>query len=250
MIKCYALIVAYDGTGFYGWVPQPGLPTIAQVMQDTFYAVFKQKIALVGASRTDAGVHSLGQVVRFHASIDLCVGTIKKVWNARLPESIVIRSLEEFPENTFNPFYAIAYKTYYYHFFLERPLPFLSRYAFYAPRVDNLSRLNEVLQLFVGTHDFTSFSTGIPIGENPVCRIDSINFSYFKRFRMYQISITGDRFLRHMVRRLVGAAFLVAEKKARVSIHEVADIFDQKKINSLLPTAPAKGLLLYKICYK
>jgi len=250
MIKCYAIIVAYDGTGFYGWVPQPGLPTIAQVMQDTFYAIFRQKIALVGASRTDAGVHSLGQVVRFHADIDLCVDTIKKVWNARLPESIVIRSLEEFSENSFNPFYAIAYKTYYYHFFLDRPLPFLSRYGLYVPSMGDLSRVDQVLQLFVGTHDFTSFSTGMPIGDNPICRIDSIHLSYFKRFNTYQISITGNRFLRHMVRRFVGAAFLIAEKKARVSIDEVAVIFDQKKINSLLPTAPAKGLLLYKICYK
>ncbi|MCX5924911.1 MAG: tRNA pseudouridine(38-40) synthase TruA [Candidatus Dependentiae bacterium] len=244
----YKIIIAYDGTGLYGWAQQPGLPSVTQIMQDTFYDIFKQKIALVGASRTDAGVHALGQVARFHTSIPIDVKAMHKAWSARLPGSLVIRSLEPALEH-FHPFHGIHNKTYYYHFFLTRPLPFLDRYGLYCQGDFDKERFNEVLQLFVGTHDFTSFSTGLPIGDNPLCTIETINVHYFRRLGMYQVSITGNRFLRHMVRRLIGAALLSAQKKDKISVADIKIVLEEKNSNHFLPNAPAKGLLLYKIRY-
>lgn len=252
-MKRYKIVVAYDGTDFCGWAPQPEMVSVTQVMQDVYYAVFRERIALVGASRTDAGVHALGQVARFHSCINVDIATMRNAWNARLPATIVIRSLE-YAADDFHPHHAIQYKTYYYHFFLTRPLPFFQRYGAYFPGAFDMNRLCETLQLFVGIHDFTAFSTGNPIGDNPLCTLDSIEVKYIKSFGVWRISITGDRFLRHMVRRIVGAAFTCAQKKDSLSVAEaVAEVkhtFVTKNTNNCLLNAPAKGLLLYKVCYK
>lgn len=248
-MNCYKIVIAYDGTEFYGWTLQPGLPSVAKILQDIFYDVFKEKIALVGASRTDAGVHALGQVARFYAHTAVDVVTMSKAWSALLPGTIVIRSLE-LVVDSFHPHHGILNKTYYYHFFLHRPLPFFQRYGLHCKGPFDSERLSRVLQLFVGTHDFTAFSSGTPIGDNPLCTIEKIEVQHIKRFGVYQISITGNRFLRHMVRRIVGAAFMGAQKKDILSIAQVQTIFEAKNPNHYLPNAPAKGLLLYKIRYK
>lgn len=252
-MKRYKIVIAYDGTDFCGWAPQPTMASVAQVMQDTFYTIFREQIVLVGASRTDAGVHALGQVARFHSSVEVDVATMHNAWNARLPTTIVIRSLECVADG-FHPHHAIQNKTYYYHFFLTRPLPFFQRYGAYFPGKFDHDRLNKTLELFVGTHDFTAFSTGTPIGDNPVCTLDRIEVKYIKRFDAWRISITGDRFLRHMVRRIVGAAFTCAQKRDGLSVEAavaaVQHTFVTKNTNNCLLNAPAKGLLLYKVCYK
>lgn len=245
----YKLVVAYDGTDFYGWTPQPELRSVAQVMQDVFHEVFKKKISLVGASRTDAGVHALGQVARFHTDVGIEVNAMRKAWNARLPGTIVIRSLEHASDD-FHPHHNIINKTYYYHFFLSRPLPFVHRYGVHCHGNFDMQHLHQVLQLFVGTHDFSSFSTGEPIGSNPICTIQSINVQRIKRFGVYQISITGNRFLRHMVRRMVGAALMSAQKKNNLSVADVQLFLDAKDSRNCLLNAPSHGLLLYKVLYK
>jgi len=102
----YKLIIAYDGSDFAGWQVQPGQPSIVRTMQDAFAHIFDKKIFVIGASRTDAGVHVLGQVAKFEADYSVDEQTMRWAWNNALPKSIVIRTLEQVSDQ-FHPFHNI-----------------------------------------------------------------------------------------------------------------------------------------------
>lgn len=242
----YKLIVAYDGTDFSGWAKQPHKKSIADELRHAFIKSFGQEPHFLGASRTDAGVHALGQTVLLKTELILNPQYIKDAMSNLLPESIVIRSLETAPER-FHPFHNVEYKVYWYHVFPERPLPFLARYGWYYQWPIDIEKLNECLKVFEGTHDFRSFSSGWD-RENTVRTIDAINIHFIKRYNVYRIEIVGQKFLQHMIRRIVGACIKVAASPT-VSIDTLRVALAEEHPRQLLPNAPAKGLLLYKIRY-
>ena len=203
----YKLIVAYDGTAYHGWQLQPDLPTITGLLQSRFHSVFKIPIKITGASRTDAGVHALGQVAAFSLDIEIDPGKLLFAWNNALPHDIVIRSLEVAPDD-YHPQRKVIQKTYYYHFFDKRPLPFLARYGYDAGSIDH-DKLHEGLQTFIGTHDFRSFCTGHE-QESTIRTIDSIEIKHFSRYGVYRVVVKGPGFLRYQIRRIVGACLDVA----------------------------------------
>lgn len=244
----YRLIVAYDGTDFSGWQVQKHIASVAQTMQDRFKILFNRDITLIGASRTDAGVHALGQVAAFSADLSIDTSLMMNAWNDALPETIVIRSLEHAQE-VFHPIYGVAQKTYRYRFFLERPLPFVERYGWFFRYQVDLELLQEALQLFVGTHDFRSFCTGVDMGENTIRTIESIELHKEEASGSWQITVKGPGFLRHMIRRIVGASLDVASKK-KVSVARLKAILEEKNPEQALTNAPAKGLCLDSIVYK
>ena len=244
----YKLTVAYDGTDYFGWQKQKERASIERALFNAFTGVFRVDCSLLGASRTDAGVHALGQVVRCETPIVLKPETLRHVWNRALPQSIVIRSLE-LVDDDFNPHAHVHNKTYYYHFFIRRPLPFLARYGWYVQRPINLDRLNQALALFQGTHDFRSFCAQGFHPKGTIRTIDTISVSYLRRFDAYQISVTGKCFMRHMIRRIVGAA-LHSSYEDGVPLSEVQRVLLAKNPSHCLPTAPAQGLLLHSIRYE
>ncbi len=243
----YKLVVAYDGTGYNGWQVQPDAPSIAQTMQDTYARIFNQKVTLVGASRTDAGVHALGQTAVFSTNLMIDNNKMMQAWNDALPPTIVIRSLEQ-ASNDFHPIYGVKQKVYWYHFFLERPLPFIERYGWFYRHAVDKERLQKALSVFVGTHDFRSFCTGTDMGKNTVRIIDSIDVTQ-EQFGAWRITVKGPGFLRHMIRRIVGAC-LASASRDDLSPDDLKAILEEKDPNQALINAPAKGLCLYNICYK
>jgi tRNA pseudouridine38-40 synthase len=247
-MKSYKLIVAYDGSDYYGWQAQTDKPSVAQALNSAFHTVFKKEMKVLGASRTDAGVHALGQVVRIKTDLALSPERLQWAWNNALPADIIIRSLK-LADESFNPFCQVSQKTYFYHFFIERPLPFIQRYGYFYPYAVDMNLLQQALQVFVGTHDFCSFKSSEDTRANTIRTIDSISLKYIKRYKMYRITVKGQKFLRHMIRRIVGASLSVASKKESsiVLLQEVMDACDPAHT---LPNAPAQGLLLYKIEYK
>ena len=242
----YKIVVAYDGTDYAGWQYQEGQPTVAGTLQQKFKEVFNRDIFVYGASRTDAGVHALGQVATFHTDIPLPVQAIQFALSNVMPQSILIRSLQEV-SNDYNPCHAVAEKTYYYHFFQQRPMPFLSRYGWYYRYPVDLARLQKCLNVFIGTHDFRSFCTGYDRPDT-VRTINSASIEYIKRYGVYRITIKGPKFLRYMIRRIVGACLEVASRDT-VAIEVLQKALEQKHPHQLFPTAPAQGLVLYKIIY-
>lgn len=243
----YKLIISYDGTGYLGWAKQPNKNTIADTLHKTFVHAFGKQPYLVGASRTDAGVHALGQVMLLKTDLKLSAQEIMFAWSNVLPESIVIRSLEP-SEPSFHPYYNVQSKTYWYHVFPNRPLPFVTRYGWYYQWPIDIQKLKQSLKVFEGTHDFRSFCRGWE-REDTVRTIDSATVTYSKRFCAYRIEVIGQKFLRHMIRRIVGACIKVAATP-ELSCDTLRKALAQKDPQQVLPNAPAKGLLLYKIGYK
>jgi len=243
----YRLIIAYDGTKYYGWQAQKDLPAITSILRKTFVKVFKCDAFIRGVSRTDAGVHALGQVVSVKTQLDIPVEKLIFGWSNRLPDDIVIRSGERV-ELDHSIYDNVIQKTYYYHFFTQRPLPMIKRYGWYTGPVD-LEKLQSALQVFVGTHDFASFRSTEDERIDTVRTIDSITLEHYRRFGVYRISVHGKSFLRHMIRRIVGAAIAVASRK-ELDNSVLVQALSEKNPHQQLFTAPPEGLLLYKVRYK
>jgi len=243
----YRLVIAYDGTDYCGWQEQKNKPSVTQTLKKTFSVVFAKEVSILGASRTDAGVHALGQVALCKTDLNIPTQKMKQAWNNALPSDIVIRSLQQ-KQPQYDPYHKVKQKTYHYHFFINRPLPFLSRYGWYYPYPIDKTILKKALHFFIGTHDFVSFRSSEDIRQNTVRTIDFISLTYIKRFKVHRITIKGQKFLHHMIRRIVGASMAVASRNNR-SLDILQKVMAAKNHNNFLPNAPAKGLLLYNITY-
>lgn len=248
MKRQFKIIVAYDGTDYYGWQRQRLSPTIAQTLQDSFFKVFAQKISFRVASRTDAGVHAHGQVATFAVDLDIDALTMMRAWNNTLPQSIVIRSIEHVPLG-YNPHKYVVGKTYWYHVFTERPLPFFARFGWYYRYLIDEKKLLKSLQVFLGTHDFRSFSTGDDRGDDTIRTINAVDVLFVPEMNAYRIAITGPKFLHYMVRRMVGACLHVARHDT-LNEDLIKTVLAAKNPDHILPNAPAQGLTLYTIEYE
>lgn len=243
------MVVSYDGTNYHGWQAQPKTITIAGTLQNTFKKTFGAEILILGASRTDAGVHARGQVAIFSSDLDLPVDRILFAWNNMLPDDIVITSLE-LADPDFHPHYNVKQKTYCYTVYAQRPCPFTTRYGWYYYKQLNIDRLRAALNQFLGTHDFRAFCTieNVVI-ENTVRTIDSIDVLYDTELGVYRIEIKGEKFLRYMIRRMVGAAVKIAADET-ISLDLITKTLEKKDPSHELPNAPACGLTLMNIEYQ
>lgn len=243
----YKMVVAYDGTAYHGWQRQPEDISVVQVLEQSFKAVFKQDISISGASRTDAGVHALGQVASFTLDMMIAPDRLKFAWNNNLPHDVLIVDIV-LVSDAFNPRHGVVSKTYHYLFFTQRPLPFVQQYGWYFSRPVDLEILQQALQIFVGTHDFRSFCTGYDM-HSTIRTIHSIHLEYDYAKQAHRIVVKGPGFLRYMIRRIVGAALAVASKD-QFSCDDIIIALEKKDPAQILPNSPAKGLLLYEIEYE
>lgn len=244
----YKMIIAYDGTDYFGWQRQlENVPTVCGQIEATLKHVFHKSISIFGASRTDCGVHSLGQVASFSLDFDIKTEKILYALNSNLPEDIFIRKIEPV-EQDFNVHKNVELKIYYYHFFTSRPLPFVQRYGLHYRLPIDFDKLEQALNIFVGTHDFRSFCSGYE-RENTVRSIKNIYLEYLNKYNAYRIVVEGPGFLRYMIRRIVGAALQVASNDTMDIVYLKNALLEKNPEQPLLPNAPSKGLLLYKIKY-
>ena len=244
----YKIIVAYDGTNYHGWQMQHECISVTQVLQDSFKKAFHKLITIVGASRTDAGVHSAGQVAFFSLDFAIDAEDMRFAWNNVLPPSVVIRSITPV-SSAFHPQKNVIQKTYYYHIFLKRPLPFFARYGWFFRRPFSLEELRDCLQVFVGTHDFRSFVTLDDEKKSTIRTIDEISVDYIERYKAVRIAVRGRSFLHYMIRRIVGAALDTASHD-HLNRSTLEKALAEKNPQQSLQRAPASGLLLYKIRYE
>lgn len=246
-MKRYRILVSYDGTNYAGWQVQPNITAIANKLENSFFYAFNKRIKLLGASRTDAGVHAYGQVAAFDTDLDLPAQKLQKVWNDILPPDIIIREIDQV-STAFCPRYDVAYKIYKYHIFTKRPLPFEQRYGYYFYKSLDEQKFAQALKVFEGTHDFSSFSSSESY-KNPVRTIDSITVEFDQQFHKYTILFKGRSFLRFMIRRIVGACLEVASKPM-LSVSVLEQALREKSSDYQFYNAPAQGLLLYEIGYE
>ena len=243
----FKIVVAYDGTQYHGWQAQRQVPTVAQTMQHYFSRIFDEKINVIGVSRTDAGVHARGQVAIFTMQRAVMARVVQFAWNNVLPDDIRILECQEMPED-YNPFNAIEYKEYHYHIMTSGTLPFYVRYGWRIQRMIDYQKLYDTLQLYVGEHDFRSFSTGDDRGDNTVRTINSIELQPLPDVHMHRLIIKGPAFLRYMIRRMVGAAIEITLDPKR-SGDEIQYALAHPRARQRFLNAPACGLTLHKIVY-
>jgi tRNA pseudouridine38-40 synthase len=250
-ISSYKLIISYDGTDYGGWQRQKERSdSVVCAMQHAYQKVFNAPVFLLGASRTDVGVHAIGQVALGKMTLSVAPEKILYAWNNALPDTIRICSLERV-EESFHPYRAHTIKTYWYHFFIKQPTPFASRYGWHITAPVDMEKLRQCLNIFIGTHNFSSFCTGAKkstLNTNHIRTIFDITLEYMVYLDCYRIAIKGNGFLRHMIRRIVGASLSAATNK-EISMDYVKKVFEKKDANNPLITAPARGLVLYTIEY-
>jgi len=248
----YMLQLSYDGTAYAGWQQQINAPTVAGMLQKTFQHVFKTPCTVVGASRTDAGVHAYDQVARIQTELAIDPARMHAALNSSLPSDIHIRSLAE-TDNHFHPQYHVAFKEYWYTLALERPLPFDARFCWplpeYIEQID-LVLFEKTLKAFEGMHDFTSFARVEP-GYNPVRSVQSMTVASLPGRSAVRVIVRAEGFLRFQVRRMVGAALMVAREGATAAYEEVVALLKTpQRTSPAFFTVPGRGLCLQKIVYK
>ena len=241
----YVLTISYDGTDFFGWQKQVIHSSIQGCLENVLSKIFKKNIVVYGASRTDSGVHAFGQCCMFEAP-SLPLEVMKKIVQSKLPHSIYIRDVSYAINEIFHPRFSAVGKTYIYAFSDQYLLPHQARFVYFYPYHFDEALFFEALYIFVGTHDFRSFAT--INGEEEKDTIRTIyNITIKKENNVWLVFITGDGFLRYMIRRLVGAALTVATKKLTVLF--LKDIMNKKNPQNSLFTLPSNGLLLHSIYY-
>ena len=233
-MKRVKLTVAYDGTHYHGWQIQPEGDTIEAELDRHLSELLKEEIHVTGASRTDAGVHALGNVAVFNIAM-----------NTRLPSDIRIQKSEQVPE-TFHPRFCRVRKTYRYQIW-NRPVqnPLVSRYStFYYYPLD-AEKMNEAAHYLLGRHDFSSFCTAKPDRPNHVRTIEEI--SVRREGDMITLQITGDGFLYNMVRIIAGTLLRVGG--GQMKPEEMKTVLEAKDRSLAGDTARPEGLCLMEIEY-
>ena len=240
------LVVAYDGTDYCGWQVQPNGITVEEVLNRELSRLLKEEITVTGASRTDSGVHSLGNVAVFDTDTRMPAEKISYAINQRLPEDIVVQDSCEVPEN-FHPRFAASQKTYEYKILNRKfPMPTLRRDTlFYCHPLDE-GRMRQGAQFLVGTHDFTSFSS-VKAQTNTFVRTVYELTVERTEDDIIHIRITGNGFLYNMVRIIAGTLLLVGAGK--LEPEDVRRILAPKHRGAAGPTAPAHGLTMIGITY-
>ena len=201
-VRRIKLVVAYDGTNYCGWQVQPNGVSIQAMLQKHIEELTGEKIMLTGASRTDSGVHALGQVAVFDTEKPWPAERFVPALNQRLPKDIVIQSAEEV-SGDFHPRYQKTLKTYEYRI-LNRcvPLPNERLNSYFVPQNLDMEAMREAAAEIIGTHDFHNFCSVKTKVSNTVRTITGLTLT--KENDMIYLRITGDGFLYNMVRIIVG----------------------------------------------
>ncbi len=237
--------IAYDGTGYCGWQTQPNGPTIEEEIGKSIKKEFGQVVPVIGASRTDSGVHAFGNVAVFDIETKMPAHKIAFALNGRLPDDIkIVRSFQV--EDEFHPRRCKCCKTYEYKIWNDifgNPMNRLYTHLVYG--AIDIEKMKEATQYIIGTHDFSSFCSKGSRITNRVRTIYSIEITQEKQ--LIKIQVNGNGFLYNMVRIMVGTLIKVGLEI--IKPEDVKTIIESKDRQKAGPTAPAKGLTLIEIDY-
>jgi tRNA pseudouridine38-40 synthase len=237
------LVLSYDGTDFRGWQKQPDERTVQGVVEDALTRLGGKRIPVVGAGRTDAGVHAKGQVASFKAELHLQGDPLRRALNALLPDDLRVLSAGPAPPG-FDARKSAQSKVYRYRILNgPRISPFLFRYALHWTGPLDIGKMAEAAGLFARKADFTAFSSNRLL--QPVRRVSRSEIR--KRGAEIIYTIEADGFLRYMVRTIVGTLMEIG--RGKVEPQAIEDFFALKRRSLRSPTAPAKGLCLVKVIY-
>ena len=240
----YFIQLSYDGTSYHGWQVQPNGISVQECLEKALLVVAREEVAVTGAGRTDAGVHASFYVAHFDASMgNLDQDKILYNLNCLLPFDIAVQSIYKVNAEAHARFDALS-RTYKY-FISKRKDPFSRQYAIKETRMPDLEKMNEAARKLFDYIDFTSFSKlGTDVKTNN-CKVELAQWK--DEGDQLVFTIRADRFLRNMVRSIVGTLLEVGFGK--LSIEEFCKIIEAKDRCAAGASVPAKGLFLVDIRY-
>lgn len=239
-MKRVRMVVAYDGTNYHGWQVQNNGITIESELNRCLTELLGEPIDVIGASRTDSGVHALGNIAVFDTDHQMPAEKISYALNQRLPEDIRIQRSEEVPLN-WHPRYVKSRKTYEYRICRgEFPMPLKRLYSHFFYAELDVDKMQEAASYLEGEHDFKSFCQAGAQVENTVRTIYSLQVE--EQDADLVIRVCGNGFLYNMVRIIVGTLLEVGQ--GRRSPESMAEILKARDRAAAGATAPAKGLTL------
>lgn len=243
----YLLFLSYDGTSYAGWQKQPNALTVQGEIEIALFKLFREKISVNGCGRTDKGVHATNFAAHLNLPGVSDVSSLIYKLNSILPNDIACNKLVPVEENFHARFDALA-RSYTYKIHFEKS-PFKGRFSTYLPKAAsfNINDLNEVALIINDTIDFSSFCKAHTDVKTMICKI---KVSEWKRNDLTNdlfYRITADRFLRGMVRLIVGSTINVASGKLSIAV--LTNLIKSGQRNHFMSSAPAQGLLLSAIEY-
>ncbi|MEJ2568045.1 MAG: tRNA pseudouridine(38-40) synthase TruA [candidate division WOR-3 bacterium] len=231
------IIVEYDGTDFYGWQIQPGKRTVQGELEKALKTIFNKKIRITGSGRTDAGVHALGQVASFAVPERMPPKELKSAINGNIPPDILIKQCKKVSEN-FNARFSANSRIYRYQIAKEKS-DFIKRYFLQIAETLDIKEMKKARRELLGKRNFANLATK----DSGICLLKRIKISEDKNNIL--IEIEADRFLRRMVRGIVG--LLINAGKEKLTPSDVKKILSGEKRRP--PVAPPQGLFLVKVKY-
>lgn len=237
--------MAYDGTTYAGWQIQADAPTIQGALLRAARGVLGPDVRVTGASRTDAGVHALGQVAALRTASPLPPPAVRAALNAALPDDIRVLDVVEAPPG-FHARRSAWGKRYLY--LVDNDLvasPLLRRYAWHQARPLDVGAMRRALGPLYGRHDFSAFCAAAGRQTLATCTVRALHV--VRRRRLVALVVSADRFLHHMVRILAGS--LLAVGRGARDPGWLAEVLASRDRRRAGPTAPARGLTLLRVLY-
>lgn len=242
------MVVAYDGTGFSGWQVQTKDESIQGMIEKALATITREQTRVIGAGRTDAGVHALGQVAHFRIAEHIDEEAVKRSLNGLLPPSIRILELASAPNHFHAQMSAIG-KEYHYHICCnDIVLPFDRSYTWHYRRHVDIDLLERAARRFLGEHDFLGYANTPGHGcikktsVRTIRRLDVVRTATGLR-----LEFEGNGFLYKMVRNITGMLVSIASSKRPLS--DIDDVFLSRDRRRAAPPAPAQGLFLIRVSY-
>jgi tRNA pseudouridine38-40 synthase len=244
-VRALRLTLAYDGTEFQGWQVQPGRPTVQGLVMAAAERILGEPVRITGASRTDAGVHALGQVASLATTSQIAPDRLARGLNALLPEAIRVLAASEAPPGFDARRWALGKR---YLYLIDRGAvahPLLRRHAWHPRYPLDAGPMSEALRLLRGKHDFSAFCAAQGRGRTPTCTIRSARL--LARGERLAVFLSADSFLHHMVRNIVGS--LVEVGRDAQPAPWMAELLAGRDRTRSGPTAPGHGLTLVRVLY-
>lgn len=239
------LIIEYDGTRYHGWQTQENAVTVQDTIEKCINKLTGEECNLIGSSRTDVGVHALGQVANFHTNSRIPGEKFAFALNSILPEDIVIVSSAEVGPDFHSRFNAKAKRYLYYIYNSTFPSALLRDRAWHVPYPLDMAAMEKASSFLKGTHDFSAFKA---VGGATKTSIRTImEFTIARKEKMIEINILGNGFLYNMVRIIAGT--LVEVGKGKISPDAIPAILESRDRKNAGITAPAHGLYLAQVYY-
>ena len=240
----YKIQIQYDGTNYFGWQSQKDAITIQEKIEKALLPLNGDiRVPIIGAGRTDTGVHALGQVAHFDLETNINNAQLLNAMNARLPNDIRILTLD-IVEDDFHARFSARKRYYNYQCYTGNNLLF-SNQALMLKNI-SITKLNQYAQKLIGNHDFQSFSKVNKEIDNTICEI--YQSEWIENDKMITFEICGNRFLHHMVRYLVGT--MIAGIENKISIKEFEELLNNPRKDVKIYVAPPQGLILMGIDYE